>query len=61
MNAAIAAAASREMKQQGLIILGVDQFYLKKDEHAVKLAVDCVSEAMGYVFGAYFERNCKYS
>lgn len=60
MNSAIVAAASRGMKQPGLIILGVDQFYLKLDEHAVKLGVGCVSEAMGYVFGAYFVFNCSY-
>ena len=60
MNTAIAAAASRGMKQRGLIILGVDQFYLKLDEHAVKLGVGCVSEAMAYGF-RFSLRNCKYS
>ena len=60
MNSAIVAAASRGMKQPGLIILGVDQFYLKLDEHAVKLGVGCVSEAMGYVLGACFVFNCSY-
>ncbi|EFX78911.1 hypothetical protein DAPPUDRAFT_245636 [Daphnia pulex] len=49
LNSAIVADASRGMKQPGLIILGVDQFYLKLDEHAVKLGVGCVSEAMGYL------------
>ena len=58
MNSAIVADASRGMKQPGLIILGVDQFYLKLDEHAVKFGVGCVSETMGYVFGAYFVFNC---
>lgn len=48
------------MKQPGLIILGTDKFYLKLDDHAVKLGVGCVSEAMGYVFGAYYVFNCSY-
>jgi hypothetical protein len=60
LNSAIVATASRGMKQPGLIIIGVDQFYLKLVVHAVKLGVGCVSEAMGYVFGDYFVFNCSY-
>ena len=56
----IAAAVSRGMKPPGMIILGVDQFFLKLDEHAVKLGVGCVSEAMGYAFVTYFVFNCSY-